>query len=686
MKKDIPSVGFGDLSGKSFPDVTTWKETAHRPGWGDLVRVTALLGTLALESFGHANTVATEGSSEPAATSEAVSVAEPFTFIHLAGGPGGPGSSDGAGRTAQFSLPSGVAVDDEGNVFVADSGNHSIRRVTPDGIVSTVAGAPGLVGSADGSGNAARFYSPTRLTVDGAGNLFVADTLNHTIRKVTRDGGVSTLAGLAGSVGTADGPGTLARFANPLGVAVDGSGNLYVSDAPLTGFWGVPGLVSNTIRKVSVAEGWVTTLAGSAGQSGSADGTGSQARFNYPSGVAVDDSGNLYVADIWNSAVRKIVVASGSVTTVAGLAGNPGSSDGDGLAARFYSPADVALDPWGSLFVADKFNHTIRKITLATGQVVTVAGAAGDSGDTDGIANAARFNQPAGIAVDRYGNIYVADAYNNAIRKGIPPWLSLVLSQSRVLITVDWQNQYSGERGTAYSLPQDDRFGFFYFFDKNNPEVFVKVLDFGAGSALCFVGGLTDFYYKVTFRVLRTGQTLVFEKPAGDYVGFVDNGTLQFSMAPDAPMASNAGTGGMTFVGTLSTSEAEQSAGEAAAEAFSAGIPQTLAATPQSLVFSSGRVSVNVDWRNQYSGETGRAFGLPKADQYGFFYYTDPNNPEVFVKVLDFGGGGALCFVGGLTDFYYKVTFTVVRTGQQLVFEKPAGEYIGFVDNGTLRF
>ncbi|MFI5180846.1 MAG: hypothetical protein ACHQPI_05610 [Thermoanaerobaculia bacterium] len=249
----------------------------------------------------------------------------------------------------------------------------------------------------------------------------------------------------------------------------------------------------------------------------------------------------------------------------------------------------------------------------------------------------------------------------------------LSLSQSRVRVTVEWQNPYSSERGVAYPIPQSDQFGFFYYTDPNNPEVFVKVLDFGTGSALCFVGGLTDFYYKVTFKTVRTGQTLVFEKPAYQYVGFVDNSTLKF-----------AGTPGMTFVGVLETRESTEMS--TTSETRNVVTPTPLAAAPQSLELSAGRISVTVDWRNPYSGETGRAYGIPKADQFGFFYYTDPNNPEVFGKVLDFGAGSALVFVGGLTDFYYKVTFTVLRTGQQLVFEKPEYQYLGFVDNSTLKF
>jgi hypothetical protein len=245
----------------------------------------------------------------------------------------------------------------------------------------------------------------------------------------------------------------------------------------------------------------------------------------------------------------------------------------------------------------------------------------------------------------------------------------LLLSSGRVSVTVDWQSQYSGQSGRAFAIPRADGFGFFYFTDADNPEVFVKVLDFGGGGVLCFVGGLSNFYYKVTFTTLRTGQTLVFEKPAGQYVGFADNGTLRFGAPPPT-----------TFVGALDLAD------EDGREAVHGRRTAPLATAPQSLSLAAGRVLVTVDWQNQYSGQTGRAYGIPQADGFGFFYFTDPDNPEVFVKVLDFGGAGALCFVGGLSDFSYKVTFTTLRTGQTLVFEKPANQFVGFADNGTLRY
>ena len=211
-----------------------------------------------------------------------------------------------------------------------------------------------------------------------------------------------TLAGLAGSSGSTDGTGSAARFNSPFSIAVDTAGNLFVADGG-----------NHTIRKVTSA-GVVTTLAGSAGSSGSTDGTGSAARFNSPEGIAVDTAGNVFVADTFNSTIRKVTSA-GVVTTLAGTAGSTGSTDGTGSAARFKFPLDITVDTAGNVFVVDTENHTIRKITSA-GVVTTIAGSAGNSGSTDGVGSAARFGSPKGIAVDTAGNLFVADQANHTIR------------------------------------------------------------------------------------------------------------------------------------------------------------------------------------------------------------------------------------------------------------------------------
>jgi photosystem II stability/assembly factor-like uncharacterized protein len=308
-----------------------------------------------------------------------------------------------------------------------------------------------------------------------------------------------------------------------------------------------------------------------------------------------------------------------------------------------------------------------------------------DSGDTWAAANTGLANTwtVQALALDPTGATTLYAGFLNAgVWQLTPSDASLLLSHERVGVTVDWRSQYSGQSGTAHAIPQKDEFGYFYFTDPSNPEVIVKVLDFGGGGALCFVGGLSDFYYKVTFTTLQTGQSLVFEKPAGAYVGFADNGKLRFGRPGDAAAEAPpqiAPGAAFSYAGFLPFG----SEGRAIAARRPA---QALATTLESLTLSQGRVQVIVEWRSQYSGQSGVAYAIPQQDGFGFFYFSDANNPEVFVKVLDFGGGGALCFVGGLSDFYYKVTFETLRTGQTLVFEKAAGLYLGFADNGGLRF
>jgi sugar lactone lactonase YvrE len=340
----------------------------------------------------------------------AQSTYEPYTFTTLAGG-GGFNSPDVPGTSARFWIPNGVAVDGAGNIYVVDVFNNAIRKVTPNGMVTTLAGLPGTFGSADGTGNDARFYYPAKVALDSTGNVYVSDG-NNTVRKVTPEGVVTTLAGLAGHPGSANGTNSDARFKGPDGVAVDSAGNIYVAD-----------FENSTIRKLTPAgTNWVvTTLAGLAGVTGSANGTNSAARFNFPQGLAIDGASNLYVADTDNFTVRKVTPTGTNwvVTTIAGLAGSPGSANGTNSAARFNGFAGLAVNAATNIYVADTDNHTIRKVTpVGTNWVVTtLAGLAGNHGAVDGTGNAARFDSPYGIVTDAAGNIYVADTYNNTIRK-----------------------------------------------------------------------------------------------------------------------------------------------------------------------------------------------------------------------------------------------------------------------------
>ena len=403
-------------TGNPLPSYQWQREAAGTSTWANLGNSSpysgATAGTLTVSAATTAMSgdlfqcVVTNTNGTATSAPAALVVSYPLVVTTLAGSAGNSGSTDGTGTTARFTKPADVTVDGAGNVYVSDTNDFTIRKITPAGAVTTLAGLAGARGSTDGVASAARFNDPTGITVDSAGNVYVADTDNETIRKITAAGVVTTVAGQAGRTGSADGTGTAAQFASPSDVNVDAAGNLYIADAD-----------NNTIRRITPA-GDVTTVAGLAGASGSTDGTGAAARFSSPEGVAVDGAGNLYVADTNNQTIRKISPA-GAVTTLAGAAGLSGGGDGPGSVARFQYPSDLTVDGAGNVYVADTDNHAIRKITPA-GTVATVAGTVGTSGSSDGMGTAARFFYPTGVAADAGGNVYVADTDNHTVRKAAP--------------------------------------------------------------------------------------------------------------------------------------------------------------------------------------------------------------------------------------------------------------------------
>jgi len=339
----------------------------------------------------------------------------PAGVVTTLAGSGTAGFADGVGTAAKFNSPRGVAVDASGNIYVGDFENHRIRKITPAGVVTTLAGS-GVAGFADGSSGAARFNGPVGVAVDANRNVYVAEYYNSRIRKITATGVVTTLAG-GGNYSFADGTGTNARFYLPTGVAVDSSGNVYVADS-----------LNFRIRKVTPA-GVVTTLAG--GGSSFVDGAvGTAAQFAHPTGIAVDFSGNLYVAD--RSRIRKIT-STGVVTTLAGGGTSPVYSvDGTGAAAVFNDAYSVGVDASGNIYAAEIGRHLIRKVTPA-GVVTTLAGS-GIAGFADGSGAAARFNSPQNLVVDSYGNIYVTDGSNHLIRKVTPEGIVTTVAGSRGLV------------------------------------------------------------------------------------------------------------------------------------------------------------------------------------------------------------------------------------------------------------
>jgi gliding motility-associated-like protein len=314
-------------------------------------------------------------------------------------GSGAQGTTNGTGTVASFNNPFALTTDASGNIYVADQRNQLIREITPGGAVTTLAGS-GATGAANGAGTAASFNNPSGVAVDASGNVYVGDQTNNLIRKITSAGVVTTFAG-SSTHGFVNGTGTAASFNGPTAVAIDNSGNVYVADNG-----------NYAIRKITPA-GVVTTLAGS-GTLGSANGTGTAASFNNPSGLAVDASGNVYVADQNNQLIRKITPA-GVVSTFAG-SGTAALVNGTGTAASFDYPIGLTIDPAGNLYVGDYVNQVIRMITPA-GVVTTLAGTAGTSGALNGVGTTASFNNPFDVAADKDGNLYVADKSNSLIRK-----------------------------------------------------------------------------------------------------------------------------------------------------------------------------------------------------------------------------------------------------------------------------
>jgi sugar lactone lactonase YvrE len=362
-----------------------------------------------------------------------------YDYTNFVGYPGGAAATnDGLGTVARFSNPTGVALDTNGNIFVADSWNALIRKVTPDGQVSTLV-RTGL-------------WRPSGVAVGPDGNVYFTDTQHNAIKQATPAGVVTVVAGSNSpfSHGNRDGYGFSALFSNPFGLAVDNAGNIFVTD---TG--------DNTIRRIApFGTNWmVSTIAGDISKTnssggilgGSTDGTNTVAQFKGPNGLAVDSGGNLFVADTGNYTIRKITPMGTNwvTTTLAGNVGSSGNANGTNTVARFNGPLGVAVDGAGNLLVADSSNSLIRKVTpVGTNWVVTTVGGGSGHGTNDGLGTAARFYQPAGLVVDATGTLFVADTSNNRISKGV---LSTPFQA--------WQLQYFGCTTCTNAAPDADPLG-----------------------------------------------------------------------------------------------------------------------------------------------------------------------------------------------------------------------------------
>lgn len=330
------------------------------------------------------------------------------------------GSADGTNFTAAFNQPAGIAVDGSGNVYVTDRQNQTIRQIVPVGtnwVVRTLAGSPGVAVSRDGTNNQAWFNWPTGIAVDSDGTAYVADLYGYKIRQVRLVGTNWVVKTLAGSGSN---------------FSVDGTNTS-------ARFYSPNGIGRDSAGKLFVGEtkavrtvtqegtNWVVrTAAGSSTYGGSADGTNSDARFFFVSGAAPDNRGNVYVTDQVNCTIRQLTPQGTNwvVTTIAGSPGMTGTADGTNSDARFIRPGGLAVDGAGNVYVADSWNNSIRKISpCGTNWVVTTIGGltgTNNYGLVDGVGSDARFSYPNGVALDNRGNVYVADYDNNTIRRGIP--------------------------------------------------------------------------------------------------------------------------------------------------------------------------------------------------------------------------------------------------------------------------
>ncbi|GAA3487669.1 RICIN domain-containing protein [Streptomyces cremeus] len=354
--------------------------------------------------------------------------------VSTVAGTGVAGSTgDGeAAVTAQLNLPYGVAVDRDGTLYISESSGHRVRKVTPDGKIATVAGT-GVAGRG-GSGDravAAQLNLPRGVAVDGAGNLYIADQVNHRVRKVTADGKIATVAGTGTAGFTPDGRlATEALLNGPFGLAVDSTGTLYIAE-----------YTGHRVRKVT-ADGKIATVAGTGTEGFTPDGRlATETLLNRPFGVAVDSTGTVYIADSFNHRVRK-VTADGKIATVAGTGAPAFGGDGEPAAsAQLHFPGQMVVDSTDTLYICDHKNHRIRRIT-ADGKISTVAGT-GTASFEDGPASSAKLHTPAGLAMDCVGTLYIADSANHRVRKVASAKMAGLPESGTV---VSWANVRSGLR------------------------------------------------------------------------------------------------------------------------------------------------------------------------------------------------------------------------------------------------
>ncbi len=349
-------------------------------------------------------------------------------YVDTYAGTGIQGFVNGDTSVAQLYWPYGVATDNNNNVYVADAFNHCIRKVSPNGQVTTVAGN-GTPGFTNGNGTSATFNTPTGIFVAPNGKIYVADNLNNAIRVIDQLGNVTTVAG-SGAQGYSDGPANSAEFYEPKSLTVDANGIVYVADYE-----------NHTVRKIQ--GGMVSTLAGN-GVAGFVNGTGTAARLNRPRDIVIDVNGNLFVTDLMNHSIRKIT-PSGVVTTFVGN-GIAGNTNGSGTSAQLSTPTGITIDNLGNFYVSDAVTPKIRKIT-SSGQVSTYAGS-GNYGYFDGPSSSAKLTLLQDVAINSQGEILIGDRDNNRVRiiKQQNTNSVLTINNTNIISNV---NCFGGNNGSA---------------------------------------------------------------------------------------------------------------------------------------------------------------------------------------------------------------------------------------------
>jgi len=474
----------------------------------------------------------------PSPNLDAVFKADPMGIVTRIAGTGISGYSgdNGPALSAQLNSPQGVALDTSGNLYIADSSNYRVRKVATSGVITTVAGTGTYGYTGDGgTATSARIGSPYGVALDASGNLFISDVNNNVIRRVAASGTITTVAGTGTYGYTGDGgAATSAEMRNPYGLAVDASGNLYIADRN-----------NYSIRMVSTS-GIITTVAGNGNCCYGGDGGPATSALLYsPTGVAVDAASDLYIADYYGNRIRK-VAGSGTITTVAGngsfgFAGDGGAATSAGLAY----PAGVAVDASGSLYVADFGNARIRKVT-ATGIIDTlVGGALGDGGlGVFGV-----LNQPSGVASDNAENTYVADTYNHRVR---------MVAANGTITTVAGTGVagFSGDGGAATSAqlngPQGvalDASGNLYIADSSNHRVRMVAAN-GTITTVAGTGvaGFSGDGGAATSAQLNSPQGVALDASGNLYIADSSNYRVR-KVATSGAIATVAGNGSFGFAG-----------------------------------------------------------------------------------------------------------------------------------------